>query len=74
MNFASRGTGGGQHPINLILTGGHAALHIGEHDIGDGGVERLHQRGDDRTRGDVVAAERIFTSEMLDVGTNRVPR
>ena len=37
----------GQHPVDLFLAGRHRALHVGQRDIGDGAVERLHQRGHD---------------------------
>ena len=33
---------GGQHPVDLILRSRQRALHVGQRDIGDGGVERLH--------------------------------
>jgi hypothetical protein len=33
---------GRQHPVDLILGRRQRALHIGQRDIGDGGVERLH--------------------------------
>ena len=33
---------GGQHPVDLVLRRRQAALHIGQRDIGDGGVQRLH--------------------------------
>ena len=39
-----------QHPVDLVLAGGDAALHIGQRDIGDRRVERLHQRRQDRRR------------------------
>ena len=35
---------GGQHPVDLVLRGRQRALHVGQRDIGDGGVERLHDR------------------------------
>ena len=35
---------GGQHPVDLVLRGRQRALHIGQRDVGDGGVERLHDR------------------------------
>ena len=38
---------GGQHPVDLVLARRDAALHIGQRDVGDRGVERLHQRGED---------------------------
>ena len=34
---------GGQHPGDLIRAGGQRALHVGQRDIGDGGIQRLHQ-------------------------------
>ena len=33
---------GGQHPVDLVLRRRERALHIGQRDIGDGGVQRLH--------------------------------
>ena len=33
---------GGQHPVDLVERGRQRALHVGQRDIGDGGVERLH--------------------------------
>ena len=33
---------GGQDPVDLVLRGRQRALHIGQRDIGDGGVQRLH--------------------------------
>ncbi len=35
---------GGQHPVDLVLRRRQGALHIGQGDIGDGRVERLHHR------------------------------
>ena len=36
---------GRQHPVDLVERGRQRALHIGQRDIGDGGVERLHDGG-----------------------------
>ena len=33
---------GGQHPVDLILRRRERSLHVGQGDVGDGGVERLH--------------------------------
>ena len=33
---------GGEHPVDLVERGRQRALHIGQRDVGDGGVERLH--------------------------------
>ena len=33
---------GGQHPVDLVLRGRQRALHVGQRDVGDGGVQRLH--------------------------------
>ena len=33
---------GGQHPVDLVLRRRQAALHVGQRDVGDGGVQRLH--------------------------------
>jgi len=35
---------GGQHPVDLVLRGRQRALHVGQRDVGDGGVQRLHDR------------------------------
>ena len=35
---------GGQHPVDLILGGRQRSLHVGQGDIGDRRVERLHDR------------------------------
>jgi len=34
---------GGQHPVDLVAGRRQAALHIGQRDVGNRGVERLHQ-------------------------------
>ena len=52
---------GGQHPVDLVLRGRQRALHIGQRDIGDGGVERLHDgrgHGADRHHGPAQAGNR----------------
>src|SRR6185437_75127 len=36
---------GREHPVDLVERGGERALHVGQRDIGDGGVERLHDCG-----------------------------
>ena len=36
---------GGQHPVDLVLRRAEAGAHMGQGDIGDGGVEHLHHRG-----------------------------
>ncbi len=33
---------GGEHPVDLVERGRQRALHIRQRDVGDGGVERLH--------------------------------
>ena len=43
---------GGQHPGDLVGTGGQAALHVRQGHIGDGGVEHLHHRGQHDADGD----------------------
>ena len=43
---------GGQHPGDLVLGRRDAALDIGQRDIGDGRVERLHQGGENHADGD----------------------
>ena len=43
---------GGQHPVDLVLARRHAALHVRQRDVGDRGVERLHQRREDHAGGD----------------------
>ncbi len=35
---------GGQHPVDLVLRGRQRALHVGQRDVGDRGVQRLHDR------------------------------
>ena len=51
---------GGQHPGDLVLARRNAALHIRQRHVGDGGVERLHQGGEDHADGDrrAIAAGR----------------
>ena len=47
---------GGQHPVDLVLRRRKAALHVGQRDIGDGGVQRLHDgRGHGADRHHVAA-------------------
>ena len=47
---------GGQHPVDLVLRRRQAALHVGQRDIGDGGVQRLHDgRGHGADRHHVAA-------------------
>ena len=43
---------GRQYPVDLVGTGRHAALHVGQRHVGDGRVERLHDHGQDHARGD----------------------
>jgi hypothetical protein len=43
---------GGQHPGDLVRRRRQAALHVRQGDVGDGGVERIHQRGEHQRRGD----------------------
>jgi hypothetical protein len=43
---------GRQHPVDLILAGRDAALDIWQRDVGDRGVERLHDGGEDHADGD----------------------
>ena len=42
---------GGQHPGDLVLAGRDAALHIRQRDVGDRGVERLHECRKDHADG-----------------------
>ncbi len=35
---------GRQHPVDLVLRRRQRALHVGQRDVGDGGVQRLHDR------------------------------
>src|SRR5882757_1149280 len=43
---------GGQHPRDLLLARRHTALDMRQRHIGDCGVERLHEGGEDHTDGD----------------------
>ncbi len=43
---------GGQHPVDLVRTRRNAALDIGQRDVGDGGVQRLHDDRQDHAGGD----------------------
>ena len=43
---------GGQHPVDLVLAGRDAALDVGQRDVGDRRVERLHDGGEDHADGD----------------------
>ncbi len=36
---------GGQHPVDLVLRRRQRTLHVGQGDVGDRGVERLHDGG-----------------------------
>jgi hypothetical protein len=45
----------GEHPGDLIRRRREASLHIGQGDIGDGRIERLHQRRDHHAYGDDAA-------------------
>ena len=46
---------GGQHPGDLILRRRQAALHVRQRDVGDRGVERLHDRRQHDGHGDHAA-------------------
>ena len=47
-----------QDPVDLFLARGHRALHVGQRDIGDGAVQRLHQSGHDGANRDHEAVRR----------------
>ncbi len=42
----------GEHPVDLVLARRDTTLHIGQRDIGNGRVERLHEGGEDHADGD----------------------
>ena len=46
---------GGEHPGDLVVRRRHAALHVGQRDIGDGGVQRLHEHRQHGGGGDQAA-------------------
>ena len=46
---------GGQHPVDLVRARRDAALHVGQRDVGDRRVERLHDHGEDDAGGDRAA-------------------
>ena len=50
---------GREHPGDLVGRGRHAALHVGQRHVGDGGVERLHQRGQHDATGDQRAMRHL---------------
>ncbi len=51
---------GGQHPGDLVLRHRQAALHVGQRDIGDGRVQRLHDgRQHDRDRDEAAIGDHI---------------
>ncbi|MNV11510.1 hypothetical protein D3C71_1020780 [compost metagenome] len=47
---------GGEHPGDLILGRPHGPLHVGQGDVGDGGVQRLHDGGQHHRQCDEGAA------------------
>ena len=56
---------GGQHPVDLVLRGRQRALHVGQRDIGDGGVQRLHDgRGHRADRHHVPAQARNHAGRL----------
>ena len=42
----------GEHPGGFFLTGAESAGHVGQGDVGDGGVEHLHEGGEGDGEGD----------------------
>ena len=50
---------GGQYPIDLVKRRRKTALHIGQRDIGDCRVERLHDRGEHHAKGDDPAVRYV---------------
>ena len=46
---------GGEHPGDLVVRRRHAALHVWQRDVGDGGVQRLHEHRQHRGGGDQAA-------------------
>ena len=61
---------GGQHPVDLVLARRDAALDVRQRDVGDGGVERLHQGGEDHADGD----RRPVAAIRCGRGGHHVPR
>ena len=49
---------GGQHPVDLILGRRQRSLHVGQRDVGDRRVERLHDRRHHDADGDHAPDER----------------
>ena len=58
---------GGQHPGDLVERRRQAALHVRQRDVGDGAVQRLHQRRDHRADGDQRAVRDFFTGSASGV-------
>ena len=56
---------GGQHPGHLVLRRRQAALHARQRHVGDGGVERLQDRGQHHGDGDHAAMQRHAVSAGL---------
>ena len=46
---------GGEHPGDLVVGCRHAALHVGQRHVGDGGVQRLHEHRQHRGGGEQAA-------------------
>ncbi len=53
----------GQHPGDLVLAGAEFALHVRQGHVGDGRIQRVHQRGQHQGPGDGKA--------IVDVGLRR---
>ena len=68
---------GGQHPAHLVLGGRQGALHARQRDVGDGGVERLHDgRQHHRDRDEAVVGHRheLRLAAAMTLGSRRRQR
>ena len=62
----------GQHPAHLVLGGRQRALHAGQRDIGDGGVQRLHDGRQHHRKGDqAVISARVLRCRAAAASRSR---